>query len=301
MKRRMSIKVMAASAATGLSNVELLAQMSKAVKKRNIPGKTEKLPIVGLGTWQTFDVGRGESERSELRKVLKTLIEMDGSVIDSSPMYGRSEQVVGELTSNLGLADKSFMCTKVWTTGDAAGRAQMNNSMQLMRKRPMDLMQVHNLVDWKTHLKTLLKWKEEGKVRYIGITHYVESAYERMQHIMKNYPIDFIQLNYSMQSRAAENVILPLAHDKNIGVLINRPFEGGSLFRRTKGKELPAWTKDIDCHSWGQFFLKYLLANPAVTCAIPGTSKVKHLVDNLGAGMGRLPDEKERKKMLELI
>ena len=177
----------------------------------------------------------------------------------------------------------------------------MEASLKKMKTQSMDLMQVHNLVDWQTHLKTLKDWKAEGKVRYIGITHYVSSAYGRMEQIMKTEPIDFIQLNYSMMSRKAENSILPLAKEKGIAVLINRPYEGGSLFRKVKGKALPEWTKEFDCASWGQFFLKYLLGNPAVTCLIPGTSKPKHMLDNLGAGFGKLPNEKIRKKMVEFL
>ena len=165
----------------------------------------------------------------------------------------------------------------------------------------MDLMQIHNLQDWQTHMKTLLDWKEKKKIRYIGITHYVESAYPRMQRIMESYPIDFIQLNYSIASRTAEKYILPMAQDKGIAVLVNRPYEGGSLFRKTKGQPIPDWAQDLGIRSWGQFFLKYILGNPAVTCVIPGTSKPHHMKDNMQAGLGRMPESSELQKMIELI
>ncbi|MDN5213071.1 aldo/keto reductase [Fulvivirgaceae bacterium BMA12] len=232
---------------------------------------------------------------------MKALISKGGRVIDSSPMYGRSEGVVGDLAGDLGIADALFMATKVWTSGRQAGIDQMEQSMRRMSKSPMDLMQIHNLVDWKTHMPTLIDWKKKGKIRYIGITHYIESAYGNMEQIMKNYPIDFIQLNYAITSRAAENSILPLARDKGIAVLINRPYQGGALFRKTRGRQLPGWSASFDCNSWGQFFLKYILSNKAVTCVIPGTSKPHHMIDNLGAGLGELPDEMTRKKMVRFV
>ena len=173
--------------------------------------------------------------------------------------------------------------------------------MDLMKKRPMDLMQIHNLQDWDTHMKTLLDWKEQGKVRYFGITHYQDGAFPRLERIMRQHPIDFVQFNYSIAGRTAEKSILPVAQERGIATLINRPYDGGSLFRKTTGKEIPAWAKEIGINSWGQFFLKYILAHPGVTCAIPGTGKPHHLIDNLTAGMGRLPDESERKKMIEVI
>jgi len=292
-----------------LSTTPLLASLSMSdwlglfaeMNKRSIPSTGESIPIVGLGTWQTFDVGGGTADRAPLQEVLKQLVTQGGMVVDSSPMYGRSEQVVGDLSKAEQLTDQLFMATKVWTTGKQSGINQMNRSMARMQKKPMDLMQIHNLQDWKTHMKTLQQWKEEGKLRYIGISHYLESAYGRMESIMKDYPIDFVQLNYSMVSRTAEKRLLPLAKDRGIAVLTNRPYEGGSLFRKVSGKELPALAKDIGAESWGQFFLKYILSHEAVTCAIPGTSKVKHLLDNLGAGVGLLPDTNQRTKMRQAL
>ena len=298
MNRRNLIKSLTALPFLTYLDLNGLMPISNELLTRFIPSTREKLPIVGLGTWQTFDVGSSTTDRQPLMEVMQKLVELGAMVVDSSPMYGRSEGVVGDLSSELQLKDELFMATKVWTSGKQAGMAQMEQSMERMKKRPMDLMQIHNLVDWKTHMKTLMDWKAEGKVRYIGITHYLESAYARLEQVMKEYPIDFVQLNYSIASREAENRLLPLARDKGIAVLTNRPYEGGSLFRKVRGQSLPDWAEEMDCKSWGQFFLKYTLANEAVTCAIPGTSKVKHLVDNLGAGMGPLPNAAQQSKMV---
>lgn len=275
--------------------------MEKTILKRTIRSTGEPLPVIGLGTWQTFDAGPGEDERNPLQDVLKTLVKHGGSVVDSSPMYGRSEEVVGILSEQAGLNDTLFIATKVWTSGKENGIRQMNESFSLLKRNQLDLMQIHNLTDWKTHLPTLRKWKEEGKVRYIGITHYTESAYGRIEEIIKDEPIDFLQINYSITSRKAEERLFPLATDKKVAVLINRPFEEGNLFRKVKGKTLPDWVKSFDCQSWGQFFLKFIISHPAVTCVIPGTSKPHHMLDNVSAGFGRLPTEKDRKRMIDYL
>jgi aryl-alcohol dehydrogenase-like predicted oxidoreductase len=281
-----------------------LASSSSAANRpflmRAIPRGGEKLPAIGLGTWQTFDVGESESQRAPLREVLKEFVRLGGSVIDSSPMYGESETVAGDLATELGVRDKLFLATKVWTSGRASGIRQMNESFQKLRTERMDLMQVHNLEDWQTHLKTLREWKEQGRVRYVGITHYTERAYDELERVMRAETVDFVQLNYSIVERAAETRILPLARDRGLGVLVNRPFAKGGLFSRVRGKQLPPWAAEFDCTSWAQFFLKFILSHPAVTCAIPATSKVNHLVDNMGAGVGRLPDPKTREKMANL-
>lgn len=278
-----------------------LKQNETMLKRRILSSADELLPVVGLGTWIQFDVGTSETERQPLTEVLKRMAEHGGKVIDSSPMYGNSEEVVGDLTTAAGLADKFFYATKVWTTGEQEGIAQMQTSLRRMRRTAMDLMQIHNLVDWQTHLKTLKKWKEEGKIRYIGITHYTVASHEQLEKILKSERIDFVQFNYSIRVRNAENSLLKAAQDNNVSVIINEPFEKGSLFGVVKGKELPEWAADYDIKSWGQFFLKYILSNDAVTCAIPGTSNPVHLVDNMGAGYGKLPDDAGRKKMVELI
>ena len=278
----------------------LLTKLEK-MNTRLIPGTDEEIPVIGLGTWQTFDVGNSETERAPLKEVLKVLIDHGGSVIDSSPMYGRSEEVVGDLTTELQLKDKIFEATKVWTSGREAGIEQMNDSVNLMRVNRMDLMQIHNLLDWRTHLETLRKWKDENKIRYIGITHYNSSGYAELEKIMKTEEIDFIQINYNLAVRGAAERILPLAKDKGIGVLINRPYQGGSLFRITKNKVLPEWASEFDAKSWGQFFLKFILAVPAISCIIPGTSKPKHMLDNVQAGFGKLPSAEHQRKMIELV
>jgi aryl-alcohol dehydrogenase-like predicted oxidoreductase len=271
------------------------------VQRRPIPRSGERLPIVGVGTWQTFDVGPQAPERTELKEVLRLLAELGGSVIDSSAMYGDAERVVGDLTAELGLREKLFFATKVWTSGRNAGIKQMEQSFKLMRTARMDLMQVHNLLDLETHRKTLREWKAAGKIRYLGITHYHSGAYGELERLLRTHEYDFVQFNYSMAEREAEARLLPLAAETGTAVLINRPFAHASLFGRVKGKELPAWAAEFDCKSWAQFFLKYLLAHPAVTCVIPGTRRVEHLKDNMQAGLGRLPDAATRRRMVEYL
>jgi len=269
--------------------------------QRPIPSSGERLPAVGLGTWQTFDVGPGEAARAPLREVLRRLVELGGRVVDSSPMYGRAETVVGELAGELGIRDELFIATKVWTRGRVDGVRQMERSMARFGVDSIELMQVHNLVDWRTHLATLRDWKANGRIRHLGVTHYTSAAYDELARIMRSEDIDFVQLNYSIAARRAEQRLLPLAAERGIAVLANRPFAGGSLFRRVKGKRLPQWAAEFDCETWAQFFLKYILAHPALTCAIPGTSDPEHLVDNVRAGYGRLPDAATRRRMAALM
>jgi diketogulonate reductase-like aldo/keto reductase len=268
---------------------------------RKIPKSDESLPCVGLGTWRTFDVGSGDQERRPLQQVVKNLAERGARVIDSSPMYGNSESVVGDLSTRLNVNNDLFLATKVWTNGEAEGKRQMENSLSLLGRKQIDLMQIHNLVDWRTHLKTLRDWKEQGRIRYIGITHYLDSEHPTMETILKNNPIDFIQVNYSLRSRNAAESLLPAAADNNIAVIINRPFEEGALFDLVQGRALPEWVKEIDCSNWAQVFLKFILSHPAVTCAIPGTSNPSHLIENIGAASGKLPDERQRLKMIQLL
>lgn len=275
--------------------------MDKTMLTRPIPSSGEALPVVGLGTWIQFDVGAADAERQPLREVLQRMSDMGGKLIDSSPMYGQSEQVVGDLTAATGLADRFFYATKVWTSGRQAGIDQMEASLRKMRRKTMDLMQVHNLVDWQTHLKTLERWKEEGKVRYVGVTHYTVSAHEQLEQIIKSQQIDFVQFNYSVRVRNAERRLLDAARDRGVAVIINEPFEKGSLFSAVKGKALPEWAAEYDINSWGQFFLKFILSHPAVNCVIPGTSNPKHAADNMGAGYGRMPDAKGRELMAKAL
>jgi diketogulonate reductase-like aldo/keto reductase len=271
--------------------------MEADILKRTIPSSDEKIPAVGLGTWQTFDAGEGNAEREPLKSVLKTLVENGGSVVDSSPMYGNSERVVGDLSTDLKINNQLFIATKVWTRGKEAGIQQMNNSFSLLKREKIDLMQIHNLVDWEVHYKTLRQWKDEGKIRYVGITHYTEGAYGSIEQILKTTSIDFLQINYSMLSRKAEERLFPMAQERKVAVIINQPFEEGALFSRVKGKTLPEWAKEFNCDSWGQFFLKFILAHPAVTCVIPGTSKAHHMLDNLQAAHGKLPSESQLLQM----
>lgn len=278
-----------------------LAEMNPQMLQKIIPSTGEMLPVIGLGTWQTFDVPNDIAETKPLTNVLETLIQHGGKLVDSSPMYGRSEEILGSLSAKAGLNKDLFIATKVWTTGRENGIQQMNKSMDLLQRKRIDLMQVHNLSDWETHLPTLRKWKEESRIRYIGITHYTESAYPRIEKILREEAVDFLQINYSLSSRNADQRLFPLAMEKKVAVIINRPFEEGALFRRVKGQTLPSWAGEFGCKSWGQFFLKFIVSHPAVSCAIPGTSKPHHMLDNALAGTGRMPDEKERQKMIKIL
>jgi len=271
----------------------VFAEEKKLISKP-IPSSGERLPAIGVGTWQTFDVGGDAAARSPLREVLKLL---NGNVVDSSPMYGSSESVAGDLIAELGVRDKLFIATKVYTSGRDAGIRQMEDSFRRLRVERMDLMQVHNLLDVATHVSTLKEWKQKGRIRYIGITHYTASAYGEVERNLKSAPWDFLQINYSLGERDAEKKLLPLAKEKNIAVIINRPFAEGNLFRRTKGKSLPPWAGELGVASWAQYFLKWIVSHPAVTCAIPGTGNPQHMRDNLAAGSGALPNDGERRRM----
>lgn len=274
---------------------------AKGVSTRAIPSSTtgERLPIVGMGTWNTFDVGPNADERAPLLDVLKVFYEAGARVIDSSPMYGAAERTTGDLVHQLGKRAETFFATKVWTTGRDKGVAQIEQSMRFLRTNRIDLMQIHNLVDWRTHVSTLRRMKDEGALRYIGITHYSVSAHDDLERVLSAEKFDFAQFNYSLATREAEQRLLPFCQERGIGVLINRPFEEGALFTRTRGRKLPAYAAEFDCTSWAQFFLKYILSHPAVTCVIPATSRAAHMRDNVQAGFGKLPDEKMRRRMVK--
>lgn len=289
-RRRALLAVLAAGA--------LRPAFAQELMSKKIPSTGEALPVIGVGTWQTFDVGAEPSARAPLREVLKLL---DRSVVDSSPMYGSSESVAGDLIAELDRRDKLFIATKVWTSGRDAGIRQMETSFKRLRVERMDLMQVHNLVDVATHTKTLIDWKAKNRVRYIGITHYTSSAYAEVERALKTGQYDFLQVNYSLGERESEQRLLPLAREKNIAVIANRPFAEGALFRQVKGKGLPPWAKELGIESWAQYFLKWIVSHPAVTCTIPGTGNPKHMQDNLAAGRGALPDEGARKRMAEFF
>ena len=296
LSRRAALGALAAAAVAVLPGA-VVGRASPAMLTRRIPADGETVPAVGLGTWQTFDVGTGAAERQPLREVLRRFAALGGRVVDSSPMYGQAESVVGDLSVELSASPPLFVATKVWTSGREAGVAQMERSLKRLRVTRLDLMQVHNLVDWQAHLRTLRDWKSAGRVRYVGVTHYSASAYGDLERILRGERIDFVQLNYSLAEREAESRLLPLAAERGVAVLVNRPYAEGALFRRVRGRALPPWAAEIDCQSWGQFFLKWILANPAVTAVIPATSNPEHLTDNMGAGTGALPDAATRARM----
>jgi diketogulonate reductase-like aldo/keto reductase len=268
---------------------------------RAISSSGEKLPVIGLGTWQSFDVGTSAGDRQPLEEVLQAFVRLGGRVVDSSPMYGRAEGVVGDLAQKLGLHDRLFLATKVWTTGKEAGVKSMERSFDLMKTKRIDLMQVHNLVDVQTHLATLREWKQEGRVRYIGITHYTASSHGEVARLLEREKVDFVQINYSVGEREAEERVLPVAQERGAAVIVNRPFGGGNLFSRVRGKPLPDFATEIGCESWAQLLLKWIVAHPAVTCAIPATSKLRHLEDNMRGGIGALPDAKTRQRIVDAV
>ncbi len=249
-----------------------------------------------MGTWQTFDVS--DTLYPTLKEVLQTLYSAGGRLLDSSPMYGRAEEVIGAITEEMEMKEDFFYATKVWTSGEEQGIRQMEASFRKMKRTQMDLVQIHNLADWRTHLHTLRRWKEIGKIRYLGITHYADSSHEELERIMRAENIDFVQFNYSIGSRHAEKRLLEAAADLGIATLINRPFGEGHLFSKVKGKPLPSWAKEYQIESWGAYFLFYVLAHPAVTCVIPATSNPQHAFENTQAGWGTLPDEAAKKRML---
>ena len=303
--RRQATKLIAGTAAGSLLPISAsrlcAANETTAMITRAIPSSDEKVPVTGLGTWQTFDVGSSQSERASLEQVLSELVKLGGRVVDSSPMYGRSEEVIGDLATKLQLQKKLFLATKVWTTGRQAGIASMDRSFARFKTKRIDLMQVHNLVDVTTHLQTMREWKAAGRFRYIGVTHYNESAFPEVEKVLRSEKVDFLQINYSLGEREADQRILPLAQERGVAVMANRPFGGGDLFRRVRSRPLPAWAAEFDCHSWAQFLLKWILGHTAVTCVIPATADPEHLRDNAAAGTGKLPDAKMRQRMAEYV
>lgn len=299
--RRDAIKLISTGALGVALSPTLLSFTERTMLQRAIPSSNELLPIVGLGTWQTFDVQEQPEIRKRLLEVLYEMHALGGRLIDSSPMYGHSEKVIGELSSQLKSQNDFFYATKVWTRGKLAGIEQMQASFKKMQRQTMDLMQIHNLEDWQVHIKTLRDWKASGKIRYWGLTHYTNASHEKLGKLIKQEQPDFVQFNYSIDERHAEERLLNIAKDQGTAVIINRPYKGGQLFRKIKGKTLPDWCEALDIKSWGQYFLKYIISHPAVTCVIPGTSKPKHVIDNMMAGHGKLPDNTERQRMLAYL
>jgi aryl-alcohol dehydrogenase-like predicted oxidoreductase len=264
---------------------------------RPIPRTGERLPVVGLGTWGAFDLRSAGSDRAAAKEVLRTLVDQGGTVVDCSPMYGAAESVVGALAVELGLDGKLFIATKVWTSGREAGIRQMEESLLKLRVERLDLMQVHNLLDADTHLATLAGWRKEGRVRYVGVTHYHAGAHAALEAAIRRHRPEFVQLNYSLAEPQAERRLLGVAEGEGVAVIVNRPAAGGAMFARVRGKPLPEWAREIGCSSWVQYFLKFVLGHPAVTCAIPGTRNPAHVAENAAAAHGRLPDAALRKRM----
>jgi len=302
MTRREAAKLIGGTAAAVVLPITTQAATeSSTMLTRTIPSSGETLPVIGLGTWRAFDVDLTSDIRRQLEEVLSVFVKLSGRAIDSSPMYGRAEEVIGELAAALGIREKLFLATKVWTRGKENGIKSIQRSMALLRTNRIDLMQVHNLLDVHTHLATLRQWKEQGRIRYIGVTHYNSSAFPEIEKILRTEKLDFLQINYSLMEPEAEQRVLPLAQERGVAVIVNRPFGAGDLFDKVRSKPLPGWAAEFDCRSWAQFFLKWIAAHPAVTCAIPATNKPSHLQDNLQAGTGRLPDANMRRRMAELV
>jgi diketogulonate reductase-like aldo/keto reductase len=277
--------------------VALTAQSTEMIKK-SIPGSGERLPIIGLGTYKVFDVKSTPAEIDNSKSIVDRLLSYGGNLLDTSPMYNRSEGVIGDIIKAGTDRESLFLATKVWTDGQAAGVRQMARSAELMRTDVIDLMQVHNLRDTAVHMDSIREWQDSGRIRYSGLTHYTAGAQAALGKEMQQFKPDFIQINYSLGEREAESRLLPMAQDLGVAVLINRPFQSGRLFSAVKGKTLPDWATEFAA-SWGQFFLKFIVSHPAVTSAIPATSKPHHMIDNLGAGIGILPDAATRKRMAE--
>ena len=292
-------EVIAAAGAIGLTPAIGLTE-ERFMHARPIPSSGEDMPVIGLGTYKVFDVAGSHEEIATRRAIVDMLAAAGGSVVDTSPMYNRSEKVIGDVIASGSERKKLFLATKVWTNGRDAGIGQMGRSAELMKTDVIDLMQVHNLRDTDVHMATIRDWQEQGRIRYNGLTHYTAGAHSALEAAMRKFKPQFIQINYSMGERDAENRVLPLARDLGIAVLINRPYQTGRLFRTVSGHDVPDWAQSF-ADSWGQFFLKFIISHPAVTCVIPATSKPHHMSDNLGAGFGPLPADATRKRMVEYL
>ena len=295
MDRRSFIALMASMP---LANHTALAALNSGQVKisKPIPSTGELLPVIGMGTWITFNVGGSQKLQESRNAILKRFFELGGGMIDSSPMYGSAQAVVGEGLRSLNFPTGLFSADKVWTRSTAEGRSQFSDMQSLWGLNQLDLVQIHNLVNWEAHLQSLRELKEEGQIRYIGITTSHGLRHEQCEKILEAEPLDFIQLTYNITHREVEQRLLPLALERGVAVIANRPLDGGDLFGRVHGKEIPTWAAEFGCENWAQFFLKYAVSHPAVTCAIPATSQVNHLEENMGACYGILPGKDERKK-----
>ena len=298
--RRTVLKILGISGLTpsmGLQAVDIKNKMARRI----IPSTGELLPVIGLGTSRVFDTNLNERSLNPRKEIVKALLDHGGSLIDTSPMYGKAEEVTGKIAQDLKVNDRLFLATKVWIEGKEAGEMQMKESSKKLNKAVIDLMQIHNLLDWKTHIKTLYDWKEQGKINYIGISHSRSIAFDQIEKIITKEQIDFAQFNYSLQEREAEKRLLPICKERGVATLINRPFMRGKLFKAVARKKLPNWAYEYNINTWSQFFLKFILANPAVTTIIPATSDPAHMVDNLNGGIGLIPKMGLQKKMVEIV
>ena len=298
--RRTVLKILGVSGLTpsvALQSVDIKNNMARRI----IPSTGELLPVIGLGTSRVFDTNLNERSLNPRKEIVKALLDHGGSLIDTSPMYGKAEEVTGKIAQDLKVNDRLFLATKVWIEGKEAGEIQMKESSKKLNKAVIDLMQIHNLLDWKTHIKTLYEWKEQGKINYIGISHFRSNAFSQIEKIITKERIDFAQFNYSLQEREAEKRLLPLCKEKGVATMINRPFMRGKLFKAVAKKKLPSWAYEYNMNTWSQFFLKFILANPAVTSIIPATSNPTHMVDNLIGGIGPIPEMDLQKKMVEVV
>lgn len=298
MQRRQFLKLCASLGMTLIPVAGTLWAADSDIQLRRIPKTGEQLPAVGMGSWLTFGVGDDPAARAQRVEVVRRFFAEGGRLIDSSPMYGTSEAVIGYCLKHLHAEDRVFAATKVWTVGWQAGIRQMRRSRMLWGVKRFDLMQIHNLLDWHTQLETLKSWKQQGRIRYIGVTTSHGRRHGELEQIMANEDtIDFVQFTYNLVDREAEQRLLPLAAERKLAVIINRPFQGGELFEHVANRALPVWATEIDCHNWAQFFLKYIISHPAVTCAIPATSREDHMRENMGSLRGRLPDPAMRNRM----
>ena len=298
--RRTVLKILGVSGLAppmGLQAVDIKNNMARRI----IPSTGELLPVIGLGTSRVFDTDLNERSLNPRKEIVKALLDHGGSLIDTSPMYGKAEEVTGKIAQDLKVNDQLFLATKVWIEGKEAGEIQMQESSKKLNKAVIDLMQIHNLLDWKTHIKTLYDWKEQGKINYIGISHFRSNAFSQIEKIITKERIDFAQFNYSLQEREAEKRLLPLCQERGVATLINRPFMRGKLFKAVARKKIPGWAYEYNINTWAQFFLKFILANPAVTTIIPATSDPTHMADNLNGGIGLIPEMGLQKKMVEVV
>ena len=288
------------AAQAGAAPASAAGSTATALLQRSIPSSGEKIPVIGLGTSGPFEVGTAAEQRAPLGAVLEAFFAGGGTFIDTSPMYSTAEAVLGDLLTAT-MQERAFVATKVWTRGEQEGVRQMTRSRELLRRRKIDLMQVHNLLDLEVHLRTLRRWKAEGRIRYIGITHYTVASHETLADIIRREPLDFVQFNYSATTTAAENMLLPLCADRGVATIVNRAFDDGKIFAQLRGNPLPSWAADIGCSSWAQVLLKYVISHPAVTCVIPATGKLANMQDNLAAGRGVMPDAELRRTIAATV